>query len=193
VSISGAALIFFLFGAKFTAVYILCAVVFSVAGGVLTSRLGLDGDVNQGTVGCRDEACLVSTADAARSSLRLFRDLCLPLLTGAVIAGVLHNVVPVSWITAVNHYPLLVLIPLMALIGFPIYSNILILAPIGLALAGKGLAPGAVMTFLMAGAGICLPTAIVLRKILKTRLYYFYLGYTFVVYCLSGFIFQCLV
>jgi uncharacterized membrane protein YraQ (UPF0718 family) len=80
----------------------------------------------------------------------------------------------------------------MALIGFPLYLNILALTPICISLVNKGMNPAVVMTFMMSGAGISLPTAIVLAKVLKRNLFVYYLLYTFIGYCLIGFIFNML-
>ncbi|MEI8012352.1 MAG: permease [Candidatus Omnitrophota bacterium] len=196
-SVTGAALIGTLFGFTFTIYYIGSVIVLSLLGGYLVKVFQLEEDIDESiksAVACEQgqDTLKTSCCKAAAFAGKLFKDLFVPLLIGAVIAGAIHNYVPLKFIEMVNQYPLWLTIPLMALIGFPIYSNIFVLAPICYALVAKGMNPGAVMTFLMAGAGVCIPTAIVLRRILKIRLYAFYFMYTFVVYCAVGAAFNLL-
>lgn len=195
ISVSAAALLFFLFGIKFSLYYIIAALVFSIFGGMLVFWLGLDDEINdklkKGLSDPREESSTVYK-NAANSSFRLFRDLLIPLLSGALIAGLIHNYVPVKGIENINEYPFWITVPLAALIGFPIYSNIMVLAPICLALANKGMNHGAIIAFMMSGAGISFPTAIVLRGLLKTKLFIYYLVYTYISYCIIGFIFNLL-
>jgi uncharacterized membrane protein YraQ (UPF0718 family) len=192
VSISAAALLIFLFGVKFSIYYIAAALIFSILGGFLVRWFKFDDEISEklktGFSDDRDDAS--DYKKAANSSFRLFKDLLIPLLIGAVIAGGIHNYVPVRLIETVNAYPLWVIIPLVALIGFPIYSNIMVLAPIGFALANKGMNQAAVITFLMSGAGISFPTTIVLRSLLRPKLFVFYLLFTFLYYCVTGFVFN---
>ncbi|MEI8348961.1 MAG: permease [Candidatus Omnitrophota bacterium] len=194
ISVSAAVLLYFLFGIKFSVYYIVAALIFSVVGGLLVGWLRLDDAISEelknNTVTGPKNANIYR--NAASSSFRLFRDLFIPLALGAIIAGFIHNYVPVKAIEAINAYPLWITIPLVACIGFPIYSNIMVLAPICFALANKGMNQGAVMTFMMSGAGISFPTVIVLRSLLKTRLFIYYVFYTFISYCMIGFIFNLL-
>lgn len=195
VSISAAALLIFLFGVKFAVYYIVAAVVFSILGGLLVRSFRLDNEICatlRGGISPVGPDRKEGYQDAAHTSFRLFKDLLIPLAIGAIIAGVIHNYVPVKLIERVNIYPLWFIIPLVALIGFPIYSNIMVLAPICFALTNKGMNQGAVITFLMSGAGMSFPTAIVLRSLLKPKLYLFYLLFTLISYCIIGFMFNLL-
>jgi len=193
ISISSAALLYFLFGARFCVYYLVATLVFSVGGGLLARRLRYDDQICPQVTGgpsCGEEAGVGLCRPAVRFSLQLFRYLLSPLLIGALFAGLIHNYVPVRLIDSINRYPLWVVIPLAALIGFPIYSNIMVLAPICFVLASQGMNQGAVMAFLMAGAGISFPTVIVLRRIFKTRLLVYYVVYTYLSYCAIAFIFS---
>jgi uncharacterized membrane protein YraQ (UPF0718 family) len=85
-----------------------------------------------------------------------------------------------------------IVIPLVALIGFPLYLNILVLTPVCYSLLNKGANPAVIMTLMLSGAGISLPTAVVIAKILKKNLFIYYLVYTFLAYCIIGFVFNFL-
>lgn len=191
ISISGAILLIFLFGIKFSVYYILAAFIFSIIGGLLVRGLKFECEINERFTNACSELKIDKQGayqHAAACSFKLFKDLFLPLIIGAVIASFIHNYVPFKLIETINGYPLWLVIPLAALIGFPIYSNIMVLAPICFALANKGMNQGVVITFLMSGAGISFPTAIVLKGIFKRKLFVFYLAYTFISYSIIGFI-----
>ncbi|MFA6355776.1 MAG: permease [Candidatus Omnitrophota bacterium] len=186
-NISAVALIFFLFGWKFAVYFTTAILAAATLGGILVPKLHMEGGIN-----IKEDKGLPGTGagtlkEAAGFSMTLFRKLLLPLAFGAIIAGFVHNYIPVGLIERFNGIPLYLAIPLMAVIGFPLYSNILVLAPVCFSLADKGMNSAAVMTLMMSGAGISFPTAIVLSKILKPRLYVYYLGYTFIAYCVIGF------
>ncbi len=171
---------------------VLAALIFSIIGGLLVQGLKFEGEINEKLKDTFAQPQIDGQGtyrNAANCSFKLFRDLLLPLVIGAVISSFIHNYVPVKLIETINGYPLWLVIPLVALIGFPIYSNIMVLAPICFILANKGMNQGAVATFLMSGAGISFPTAIVLKGIFKKKLFVFYLVYTFVSYCVIGFMF----
>ncbi len=184
-NISAVILIYFLFGWKF-AVYFTASILFAATlGGILVPKLGMEDGIREKA----KEGSLESgnaCKDAAKFSVTLLKNLIVPLVLGAVIAGFIHNYVPVKFIERFNGFPVWLAIPLVALIGFPLYSNILVLAPICFSLADKGMNSAVVMTFMMSGAGISFPSALVLNRILKRRLYLYYLGYTFLAYCIIG-------
>lgn len=190
VNVSTVVLLGYLFGIKYSIFFTAVVLIFSILGGFLVGYLKLDNEVTENSseqaAGC-DRA--VTCKEAAHFSVTLFKNLFVPLLAGAIIAGFIHNYVPVTLVSQLNQIPVILLIPVMAVIGFPLYINILALTPICFSLVEKGMNPAAVMTFMLAGAGISLPTTLVLARLLKPRLWMFYLGYTFVAYCLSGFLF----
>ncbi len=192
-NISAAYLISFLFGLKFAIYFSLAVIIFSSLGGIMVKYLKLEEGINPQIIeGDSGVKCASGRGykEAAATSVRFLKQLLFPLLAGAVIAGFIHNYVPVTLVEKLNALPLLVVIPLMALIGFPLYVNILTLAPVCYSLVDKGMSQAAIITFMASGAGISLPTAIVLSRILKKKLFVFYLLYTFLAYCAIGLIFK---
>ncbi len=115
ISVSAAALLFFLFGARFSIYYIVSALIFSILGGLLVRWFRLDNEISEklrgGLLGL-DQNKSNKYQKAADNSFRLFKDLLIPLAIGAVIAGGIHNYVPVKFIQTINIYPLWLVIPL---------------------------------------------------------------------------------
>lgn len=187
-NISEVILIYFLFGWKFAAYFTIAILFTATLGGILVTKLGMEDGIEEKA----KEGSLLkgesgnTCKEAAKFSASLLKNLIIPLLFGAAIAGFIHNYIPVKFIERFNGFPVWLAIPLVALIGFPLYSNILVLAPICFSLADKGMNSAVVMTFMISGAGISFPSALVLSRILKRRLYLYYLGYTFLAYCIIG-------
>jgi uncharacterized membrane protein YraQ (UPF0718 family) len=81
-------------------------------------------------------------------------------------------------------------VPLAVLIGVPLYSNAAGVAPILLALLGKGAAIGTALAFMMAVIGLSLPEAVILRKVLSARLLAVYFGIVAAGILAVGFLFN---
>jgi hypothetical protein len=89
-----------------------------------------------------------------------------PYLIGGVAAGAaLYGFVPDQALAQLTQLaPALLLIPLMALIGAPLYLSPAMVAPLGLALVEKGLPFGALVALMVAGAGTSLPEVVMLAR-----------------------------
>jgi uncharacterized protein len=186
-NISVIALVWMMMGAK-TAMYLAFTVIlFSTLGGLLVRKLGFQDQIeNIGGVSNKD-------ANPTDCYGQMFKNLAMPLLGGALIAGFLHNYVPFGLIEKFNHLPQAISVPLMALIGFPLYCNILALTPVCFTLVQKGFNAPAMIAFMFAASGVSAPTILVLARLMKPRLLIFYLGYSFLFYCLAGFLYNIFV
>lgn len=93
------------------------------------------------------------------------------IVVGLLIGGAIHGFVPQEWIVKLNQtVPTWLLIPLMAVVGSPLYLNMAAAVPVAFALTEKGLDLGAVMAFLVAGAGMSIPEMSLLSKLFKKEL-----------------------
>ncbi|MBI3974438.1 MAG: permease [Chloroflexi bacterium] len=76
------------------------------------------------------------------------------LLLGTTIGALVRGFMPVGWIVAVAGPDQPFAIPLMALLGLPVYINAEILLPITAALLDKGMGIGAVVALVITGLGM---------------------------------------
>ena len=60
--------------------------------------------------------------------------------------------------------------PFAVLLGIPLYSNAAGVIPLALALSDKGVALGAVLTFMMAVVALSLSEMVLLRRVLQPKL-----------------------
>ena len=80
----------------------------------------------------------------------------------------------------------------VALIGMPLYIRVEAAIPIGLALIGKGASIGAVIAFIISGAGIAIPELTMLASIFKKKIIIAFIVIVFVTAVVSGLIFNML-
>jgi uncharacterized membrane protein YraQ (UPF0718 family) len=78
---------------------------------------------------------------------------------------------------------------LAAIIGAPAYLNGYAAAPLAAGLIEQGMAPGAAMAFLLAGGVTCIPAAIAVWSLVKTRVFVSYLGFALIGSVIAGLLF----
>ena len=92
------------------------------------------------------------------------------MLIGVGIGAVIHNWIPKDFIVAIlgDNNPFGVILATIA--GVPMYADIFGTIPIAEALLAKGALLGVVLSFMMAGTTLSLPSMIMLRKAIKPKL-----------------------
>ena len=105
------------------------------------------------------------------------------LSLAAVLGAVIHNWIPESWIINAlgKKNPLGVILAVFA--GIPMYADIFGCISISESLLAKGALLGVVLSFMMAVTTLSLPSLIMLKKAIKTKLLV-----TFVSICVAGII-----
>lgn len=92
------------------------------------------------------------------------------VLIGIGIGAWIHGYVPLDFLTryagADNWYS----VPLVTLIGIPLYSNAAGMIPIVKALTEKGMAIGTALAFMMAVTGLSFPEFMILKRVMKWKL-----------------------
>jgi uncharacterized membrane protein YraQ (UPF0718 family) len=98
------------------------------------------------------------------------------LLVGIGLGAVIHGWAPADFF-ARHAGPSNPFGPVVAvLLGVPLYSNAAGVIPLVEALAGKGMAMGTVLAFMMSVVGLSLPEMILLRRVLRPRLLATFVG-----------------
>ncbi len=78
---------------------------------------------------------------------------------------------------------------LAAIVGAPAYLNGYAAAPLAAGLIEQGMAPGAAMAFLLAGGVTCIPAAVAVWSLVKTRVFVSYLGFALIGSVIAGLLF----
>ena len=146
------------------ATYALMGPVFAVARPIAAAVTGLAGGVVVAAVGGED-AVTTAGEDAAAGSRgikaifwqayrRLLGSVARPLTVGLVISALVTVFVPDNFFADAFHGNDWIAMPVMVLVGFPMYVCSTASIPIAASLIAKGVSPGAAFVFLMVGPAI---------------------------------------
>jgi len=98
------------------------------------------------------------------------------VLIGVGIGAAIHNWVPESIITALLGQDKWYSVLLATIVGVPMYADIFGTLPIAEALVSKGVGIGTALSFMMAVTALSLPSMILLKKVVKTKLLVVFAG-----------------
>jgi uncharacterized membrane protein YraQ (UPF0718 family) len=143
------------------ATYALMGPVFAVARPIAAALTGIVGGVAVAAVGGEDaEAVEVEDAPAGSRGLkaifwqayrRLLGSVAKPLAVGLAVSALVTVLVPDNFFADAFHGNDWIAMPVMALVGFPMYVCSTASIPIAASLVAKGVSPGAAFVFLMVG------------------------------------------
>jgi uncharacterized membrane protein YraQ (UPF0718 family) len=171
------AMLFSIFGFEITALYILFGLSVAIIGGFIIGRMNLDRYVlidvpKSDNLDVFEERLSIKqrVANAIDYTKDILKKVYLYVLIGIAIGGFIHGYVPVDFITEYAGGDS-ILAPFVAVImGIPMYSNAAGVMPLVEVLTQKGMLIGTALSFMMAVTALSLPEAIILKKILHTRL-----------------------
>jgi len=166
-----------IFNWRIAIAYVVVGLILAVIGGTIIGRAKLEKyvepfvfsnkiiDIEQEKMTKRDR--LSFSKDQV---LGIIKKVWLYVLIGVGIGAAIHNWIPEDIITAIlgNENPFSVLIA--TIVGVPMYADIFGTLPISEALVTKGVGIGTVLAFMMAVTALSLPSLIMLKKVVKTKL-----------------------
>lgn len=174
---------------------------FSVIFGVLLEKIGWASQVKTVRIKgnrheANEEAPKGFTTRIKLSFLKAWRDfkaVFIYMVIGVAIGAAIYGYMPTDLLARVagpdNPFAVLV----AALIGMPLYIRVEAAIPIGLALIGKGVSIGAVIAFIISGAGIAIPELTMLSSIFKKKIMIAFVVIVYVMAVISGLIFNMIV
>lgn len=112
------------------------------------------------------------------------------ILIGVGIGAAIHNWIPESVISAALGQDKWYSVPLATLVGIPMYADIFGTLPIAEALVSKGVGIGTALAFMMAVTALSLPSIIMLKKVVKTKLLVIFVGLVTIGILIIGFSFN---
>lgn len=173
------------FGWKIATLYALSGISLGVAGGILIGKMKLEKEVllkfdtdNGGKMelGYLPQSLPEKIQYAFKESLVTFKKLWLIIAIGVGIAAAIHGYVPAEFFQKYLNVNSFLAVPLATLVGIPIYAGCSTLVPIAFALVTQGVPLGTALAFMMSLAGLSLPEAIMLKKVLTLKLLAIFFG-----------------
>lgn len=172
-----------IFNWKIAIAYVLVGLVLAVISGTIISKLKLEKYVepfvySNKLIELEEEQ--LTTKDRVRFSkdqvLDIIRKVWLYILIGVGIGAAIHNWIPESVIAAILGQDKWYSVLLATLVGIPMYADIFGTLPIAEALVLKGVGIGTALAFMMAVTALSLPSMILLKKVVKTKLLIIFAG-----------------
>ena len=197
VDLASVLLLVSIFNWRIAIAYVIVGLILAVIGGTLISKLKMEKHVESFVFSNK----LVETdvPEMTRKDRLLFaRDQVLEIihrvwlyiLIGVGIGAAIHNWIPESIIAAVLGKQNIFSVLIATVVGIPMYADIFGTLPIAEALVAKGVGIGTVLAFMMAVTALSLPSLILLKKVVKTRLLVTFTGIVAVGILIIGYLFN---
>nr|WP_211482089.1 permease [Mesobacillus persicus] len=186
-----------IFNWRIAIAYVVVGLVLAVIGGTIISKLKLEKYVesfvysNQMISATQEELTTRERLDYSKDQVvEIIQKVWLYILIGVGIGAAIHNWIPESVITALLGQDKWYSVPLATIIGTPMYADIFGTLPIAEALVAKGVGIGTALAFMMSVTALSLPSLIMLKKVVKTRLLVIFIGIVTVGILIIGYTFN---
>ena len=114
---------------------------------------------------------------SARRAATIFGKMWWIILLGIAIGAAIHELVPAEFFLEIlGDSSKIWGVPVAVILGIPIYARSASIVPIIFVLTTKGLPLGTALALMMSAAGLSLPEAVILRKIISGRELLFFFG-----------------
>lgn len=197
VDIASLILLISIFGTKVAVLYVGLGLVIAVLGGTLIEKLHMEDQVAE-FIRKADAVDIDSPSLSQKERLVYAKDQVLDtlkkvfpyILLGVGIGAVIHNWIPQSFVEGIlgSHNPIGVV--LATIVGIPMYANIFSTITIADALLYKGAQLGTVLAFMMGVTTLSLPSMIMLKKAIKTKLLTVFIAICTVGIVIIGYLFN---
>jgi len=121
-----------------------------------------------------------------------FKGVFVYMIVGVGIGAAIYGYMPTDLLARVAGRDNPFAVVVIAVIGMPLYIRVESAIPIGLALMSKGVSIGAVIAFIISGAGIAIPELTMLASIFKKKIIVAFIVIVFVTAVVTGLIFNML-
>jgi uncharacterized membrane protein YraQ (UPF0718 family) len=186
-----------IFNWKIAIAYVLVGIVLAVTGGTIISKLKLEKYVepfvfnNKMADADMPEMTRKERISFAKEQvLEIIHKVWIYVLVGVGIGAVIHNWIPENIITAILGEKNIFSVLIATIVGIPMYADIFGTLPIAEALVTKGVGIGTVLAFMMAVTALSLPSIILLKKVVKTKLLAIFVAIVAVGIIIMGYVFN---
>ncbi len=199
VDLGSLVLLMSVFGARVAVVYVILGLVIAVIGGSLLEKMGMERyveDFIKNAPHIEAEGMQLTRHDrvvyAKEQLVSTIKKVAPYILIGVGIGALIHNVVPQQWVEMIlgNDNPFAVI--LATLVGVPMYADIFGTIPVAESLLFKGAGLGTILSFMMAVTTLSLPSMIMLKKAVKSRLLAAFIAICVVGIILVGYFFNAI-
>lgn len=193
------AVLWAIFGLKLTLIYVISGVLIGVVGGYIIGLLKMEKHVADFVYKIKSRELKEQKQtpkerfEFAKNEVKtIFKKVWIYVIAGVTLGGIFHGFAPEGILAKYAGNSLLG-VPVATAIGVPLYSNVMGMIPIIESLVAKGLPLGTALAFLMSVTALSLPEIIILKKVLKRKLIFTFVGVTAGAIILTGWLFNLLI
>lgn len=194
------AMLFGLFGYKITALYIGTGLLVAILGGYIIGKMNLERYVLIPVTPMEGELEDVKISltpkqrakEAFEYTAEIFKKIYLYVVLGVGVGAFIHGYIPADFIAKYAGGDTWVSVPVAVLMGIPMYSNAAGVMPLVEVLTQKGMLLGSALSFMMAVTALSLPEAMILKRILHTKLIAIFFGIVGFGILLVGYLFNAI-
>ena len=172
------AMLFSLFGWKVTLIYIGFGLLIAIIGGYLIGKINaekyilldikpLEGNLEDVKI---DLTIKQRHKEALSYTLDIFKKIYLYVIIGVGVGAFIHGYVPTDFIVKYAGSDAWYSVPLAVILGIPMYASAAGVMPLVEVLTSKGMLLGSALAFMMSVTALSLPEAMILKRILHTKL-----------------------
>ena len=172
------AMLFSLFGWKVTLIYIGFGLLIAIIGGYLIGKINaekyilldikpLEGNLEDVKI---DLTIKQRHKEALSYTLDIFKKIYLYVIIGVGVGAFIHGYVPTDFIVEYAGSDAWYSVPLAVILGIPMYASAAGVMPLVEVLTSKGMLLGSALAFMMSVTALSLPEAMILKRILHTKL-----------------------
>jgi uncharacterized protein len=165
-----------LFGWKLAFLYAFSGIALGVLGGIflgslkLENQIILDDEARSRHLGQMPTEFKAKLKFAFSSGRKTIKKLFPYVLGGIGLGAIIHGFVPQEFfMTYISQYSILS-VPIATIIGIPIYAGCSTIVPVIFGITANGVPLGTSLAFMMGIAGLSLPEAVILKRVMTTKL-----------------------
>lgn len=197
VDIASVLLISSFFGVRIAMIYVLTGMTLAIVGGWVIGSLKMEKHVEpfvyNNVMVQLDEQKLTRKERhqfSVEQVLDIFKKTWLFVIVGVGIGAGIHNWIPEQWILLVLGQDKWYSVLIATAVGIPMYASLFGTLPIATALVAKGVGIGTVLAFMMSVTALSLPSIIMLKNVVKTKLLILFVTYVSLGILLIGYVFN---
>jgi len=189
-----------MFGAKIALIYVMSGLAIAVVAGAIIGKMKVESLLEPFVLATKLKADVNSVSMTWKERNVYARDYTLDIVkkvwlyvaAGIAVGAWIHGYIPADFLARFAGSDKWYAVPLVTLLGIPLYSNAAGVIPLVSALTEKGVAIGTVLAFMMAVTGLSLPEFMILRRVMKTKLILIFAGIVGLGIMFTGYLFNAI-
>ena len=187
-----------MFGWKIAFMYIISGLIISIFSGIIIGKMKverlvesfvyenkLNEDIDLLTMKMKERIVY-----AKNYTLDILKKVWPYILIGIGIGAWIHGYIPADFLVKYAGADKWYAVPLVVLIGIPLYSNAAGIIPLVSVLTEKGVAIGTTLAFMMSVTALSLPEFMILKRVMKVKLIFIFAGIVGIGIIFTGYLFN---